>query len=475
MTEPNQISGQISPPSTKTMLSYGSGKFLVEFFSAAFSVLVFKYYETELGLNPLLAGLGIVLYSIWNAVNDPIVGYLTIRPTRFAQKYGRRFPWIVFGCAIWVFTIILIFLLPKSFVVDPVNNQFGIFIWLTLSVCIHDTFFSIWELNYQSLFPDKFRGDKIRSKAAGLATVIGVLGIAIGNLLPGFIVNYGDTSSYVLNAIIFSVIGLVIFLLMLPGVKENPDMIERYLKSLEEMKTNEEKEDSFFVQLKEAFKQKNFLAFILFYFLYQACTMTLTASVDYIGDYVLAVEKSETMVFFIGMLGGALLSIPFWAMVARKIRSNQKALMMSACVLIVGLIPMIFVSSILGYTISITIFGLGFGGYWFLITPAMADVIDEVVVKTGKRNDGIYMGFRAFFGRLSYAVQAVSFALVHTLTKFDIQEDVQTDEAIFGIRIHSAILPIIFMSLGVLVFWKMNSLNTEKMEEIHQKLEEMNL
>ena len=55
---------------------------------------------------------------------------------------------------------------------------------------------------------------------------------------------------------------------------------------------------------------------------------------------------------------------------------------------------------------AIFIFGLGFGGYWMLITPVMADVIDEIVVKTKKRNDGIYMGFRAFFGRLSYAVQA---------------------------------------------------------------------
>ncbi|UYP46126.1 hypothetical protein NEF87_002411 [Candidatus Lokiarchaeum ossiferum] len=466
-----------SEPSTNIMLSYGSGKFLVEFFSAAFSVLVFKYYETNLQLDPLLAGLGIIIYSIYNAINDPIVGYFTIRPTRFAKKFGRRFPWIVFGCFIWVFTIILIFIVPSSYKTNPENHQFGIFLWMALSVCIHDTFFSIWELNYQSLFPDKFRGNNIRSKAAGLATIVGVLGIALGNLLPTFIIpSYEDTGRYVLNAIVFAAIALVIFFLMLPGVREDPVMIERYLQSLEDMKSNEEKEASFFTQLKGAFKQKNFVAFILFYFLYQACTMSLSASVDYIADYLLPGEKSDTTIIFAGMLVGALISVPFWGFIAKKIQSNQKALILSAFVLIAGLVPMIFAKTYVAYTIAITIFGMGFGGYWFLITPCMADVIDEVVVNTGKRNDGIYMGFRAFFGRLSYAVQASSFAIVHTLTNFDNRPNVdQSTPAQWGIRIHSAILPIIFMLLGVLIFWKMNTLNPEKMKVIHQKLDEMDL
>ncbi|MHA1612466.1 MAG: MFS transporter, partial [Promethearchaeota archaeon] len=105
--------------SRKTMASYGSGKFLVEFYSAAFSILLFKFYETNLQLSSILTGLGIVIYSIWNAINDPIVGYFTIRPTRWAKKYGRRFPWIVFGCFIWVFTLLPIFILPKALIEDP--------------------------------------------------------------------------------------------------------------------------------------------------------------------------------------------------------------------------------------------------------------------------------------------------------------------------------------------------------------------
>ncbi len=458
-----------------TVASYGTGKFLVEFYSAAFSVLLFKYYETNIQLSSALTGAAIIIYSIWNAFNDPIVGYFTIKPTRFAKKYGRRFPWIVFGCFIWIFTLIPIFLIPSNITQNPEANQIPIFLWLVFAVVIHDTFFSIWELNYQSLFPDKFRGEKIRTFAAGLATVIGVIGIALGNLLPTFIIDdYSDTGAYLTTIYIFTIIGIVFFFLFMPGCRENKDMIDRYMLSVEKEKDQEE--ESFFKQLGETFKHRNFLAFVLFYFLYQSCTLSMSASVDYIGDYILPGGKNDTTIIFAGMLVGALISIPLWGKIALKVKSNQKALMLAAWVIIASLIPTAISQTQLHYTISITIFGIGFGGYWFLITPCMADVIDEIVVKTKRRNDGVYMGIRAFFGRFAYAIQALSFAVVHSLTNFINEADVQQPpEALLGIRIHMAVLPMIFMLLGLFIFWKFNTLNPKKMEEIHKELEQLDL
>jgi hypothetical protein len=86
-----------SKTSVGTMASYGMGKYLSEFFSGAFGALVFKFYETEIGLPASYAAIGIILYSIWNAVNDPLIGYLTFRPTPLASRLGRRFPWIASG------------------------------------------------------------------------------------------------------------------------------------------------------------------------------------------------------------------------------------------------------------------------------------------------------------------------------------------------------------------------------------------
>ena len=57
----------------------------------------------------------------------------------------------------------------------------------------------------------------MRASAAGIATIIGVLGIAIGNLLPTFLIpDYSDTALYALNAAVFTIIGLIFFFLMIP-------------------------------------------------------------------------------------------------------------------------------------------------------------------------------------------------------------------------------------------------------------------
>ncbi len=71
------------------------------------------------------------------------------------------------------------------------------------------------------------------------------------------------------------------------------------------------------------------------------------------------------------------------------------------------------------------------------------------------------MGFRAFFGRFAFAVQAFSFWFVHELTQFDGKLDDQLPLAEFGIHIHLALIPAILLILGVIVFWRLNTLTPE--------------
>jgi len=73
--------------SKKNMASYGFGKFFDEFLKVAFGTLVFFYYESELGLNVWITALGFIIFAIWNAVNDPFLGYLIDRPFKFTKKW----------------------------------------------------------------------------------------------------------------------------------------------------------------------------------------------------------------------------------------------------------------------------------------------------------------------------------------------------------------------------------------------------
>lgn len=466
MNEPTPTAVPDSKTPVAVMASYGMGKYLAEFFTGAFGALVFKFYETEIGLPASYAALGILLYSIWNAVNDPLIGYLTFKPTPLANRLGRRFPWILLGAFLWVFSFAAIFAVPRS--LDVAVHPVPVFIWMVVSTCLYDTLYTLWEVNYQSVFPDKFRGTLERTRTAGIATAIGILGIAAGVLLPTMFIRYGQPATYLSNAWIFVVVGLVCIFLLLPGVREDKGMIERYLADVASRKREGNQGDGFFAQLRAALAHRNFMAFILLFFFYQSAMMSMTASIHYVGDYVLPGGSGDTTMIFAGMLAGALVSVPLWLRIGRKIGSNQRTLMAAALVMAVFSFPMVFISSQWGFTVFMTLWGLGFGGFWLFMTPALADVIDELVLRTGKREDGLYMGFRAFFGRLSYASQALIFWAVHSLTGF--AADPRSASAVMGIKLHLAVIPSMLVLFGVCIFAAMNTITGDSARAVREGL-----
>jgi len=101
--------------------------------------------------------------------------------------------------------------------------------------------------------------------------------------------------------------------------------------------------------------------------------------------------------------------------------------------------------------------------------------VDEAAVRNGVRQEGFYMGVRTFFGRIALIIQAVTFALIHILTGFEPGAATQSDTAIFGLRLQVAVIPMILMLIGVLLFWKLYDLTPEKKVEIKARLKELDL
>lgn len=460
----------------RIMASYGTGKFLAEFLTGAYGAVVYKYYETEVGLAAGYVAVATIIYSLWNAVNDPLIGYLTSKKTPGATKFGRRFSWIILGIILASLMFLGIFALPRAW--SGATSPVPVFLWMVIAVCLYDASYSLWELNYQSVYPDKFRSTAERTKAASIGTIIGVFGVAAGFIIPPLFFTYGDRASYSTSAMVIAGIGILCALLIIPGVRETSTMIERYRRKLEDEQANRSTAPSFFAQLKTTLSDRNMLAFVLFLFFYQSGCILMTGSVHYVGNYILGGSSSDTTLIFAGMLIGALVSIPIWARVSKKLKNNQKMLCITGVVLAVTAFPMTFVRSMNGYTLFMTLWGIGFGGFWTFMSPAMADVVDWFVVKTGRRDDGVIMGMRAFFMRFSYASQAIVFWLTHKLTAFDatITDPALVPESMkFGISLHMAAIPALFFLIGVLVFIRLNRLTPKTVEANRLRLSQMDL
>ncbi|MEX2683338.1 MAG: MFS transporter [Candidatus Sigynarchaeota archaeon] len=122
MTGPVAETKETRHPS-KIHFSYGCGSFLDDFLLTAFSVRVYAFYENEVLLPNIFLATAFVIYGIWNMFNDPLVGYISDRPTRFTARWGRRFPWFMctaIPCAV-AFTFIF---------TPPLGFDWAVFAWL---------------------------------------------------------------------------------------------------------------------------------------------------------------------------------------------------------------------------------------------------------------------------------------------------------------------------------------------------------
>ncbi|TXT66706.1 MAG: putative Na+/melibiose symporter-like transporter [Promethearchaeota archaeon] len=479
--------------SKANMASYGFAKFLSEFIEMAFTSWAFYFYERTIGLASIWVGIGYLIFGLYNAVNDPVMGIVTNRPFKFTKKLGRRFPWIMIGGVPYVLSYILIFSPPA---VDPNSQALVLFIYLVVSTCVFDTFNSIFFINYASLFPDKFRSGKERRTATAIGTPIGILGVAVGALVPPLLIDKTSQFSYIFQAIIMAVIGLIALVIAIPGCREDQITVERYLEKYEERQKSEDtkKRDSFFKLMIRALKQTSFIVFVIGYALYRCLVISMQASIPYVVDFVLMRPEDFVTLLSAGFLVGALVSSPLWAYFAQKINNNKRVMLISSGLMVVFTIPLTFITNWIIMFIVTFLWGIGLGGYWTLISPVLADIIDESVVKTERREEGVYNGFLQFFGRLGIIFQALSFTLVHIFTGF--QEGVggvaiyelfgmefdltfltgaQTPLAIFGIQMHFALIPAIVMLIGTLVFWKFYKLTPDKVQEHEARVRELKL
>ncbi len=467
-----------------TMASYGMGKFLAEFLTGAYGLMVYYFFETEMRLSGFYVSIATVIYSLWNAVNDPMIGYTTSR--RRTKGY-----WVVLGLILCSLAYSAIFSVPSS----VAGSQIGLLLWMVVFVCAYDFCYSLWEVNHQGIFPDKFRTTKEREKCAIFCTVIGVFGIALGAVLPPMFYSYGHPETFRHSAVIVGAVGLAGAVLIIRGVKETREMKEsrkRRTMNLNSAISREErnsdgnpsaektspKNPGFAASLKGSLKHREFLAFVLLMFFYQSACICMTSSVNYVAHGYLGFEKgSATTPIFAAMLVGALLSVIIWKIVAARIKNNnQKMLCITGIFMALSSLAMVFCETQMQFAGGMFIWGLGFGGFWTFMVPGMADVVDSVVVKEEIRNDGILMGVRAFFCRLSYASQAIVFWLCHKATGYDnTVRGIQSGAARFGIKLHFCIVPCAFFILSVIVFKSLNTLTPEKVEYNKKRLRELEL
>ncbi|MFX1283188.1 MAG: MFS transporter [Promethearchaeota archaeon] len=450
----------MKPQSLKTMISFGMAELQFAFFSFALGQYLLLFYETEVSLGIWYLTLGYIIYALWNAINDPLVGFLTDNPRNYWKRWGKRFPLIIIGSIPFVFLIVFIFSPPNW---NPDTQPWFYFVWFVLSTCFFDTFYSIVQTSHLAQYPDIFRLDDDRRKAGGIAMALGLIGTALGALIPGFIVVFYVKESYAQMAWVVAIVGFITFLTYIYGHRESEGLKLSYYE-------REEEKESFISLLKIIFKHKNFMVVMMIFFLDSIIGASLTASISYIVKYDLKMDPIIASVVLAGFLLGALGSMIFWLRYAQQLNNNRKMLIIGVFLNTIFLFPLIFAWNLFSLLLGVILLGIGGGALRIGRNPVIADVIDEAVVKTGTKIEGSLMGIYTFFNRLALIAQGFIFAIVHELTGFNPDVSDQTFLALLGIRIHTALIPMILCLLGLIIFVKVYDLTPERTMDIQALL-----
>jgi GPH family glycoside/pentoside/hexuronide:cation symporter len=428
-----------------------------------FSTHFFYFYEKVVLLPVIFVGIANVAFVLWDSVNDPLIGYLSDRPTRFTKKYGRRFPFIIIFGIPTLLSLVLLFT-PLPF--DGQSMPWLIFIWMIIWLLLHEFGYTAVSLA-RALFPEKFRSDKERRKNAGIGMITYNIGLFLGLIIPFIFVFKSDPISYPIAALILSIPCIICFLLGIPGVREDQEMIERNFQA---------EHEPFLKTIKKALKKKNFIIFTIVNICIQLFAACILASINYWVESILLLpedSQADVILMILWFLAG-LGSVIFWIKIADKV-GNKKTQLIGLVATIIILIPVYFVRSLLGAIVAFAILGVGVGANTFMKSPLFGDIVDEITLQEKKRQEGIYQGVLVFFDRIGILLQPIIFTVVHLLTAYDPTSTIQSPIAQQGILAAMTWLPALFLIIAAILFYKYYDLTPERSNELKQKLEELKL
>ena len=449
--------------STSTHISFNLMQVMLAASYGMAATHLFWFYETEVLLPVLYIGIALFFYAVWDAFNDPLIGYLSDKPNRFTKRYGRRFPFIIIFGVPTMLTLILLFMPPS---VDAKTNPLPVFFWLLIILLMHEVSYTGVSLT-RALYPEKFRSDTDRRINAAIGIVTFNIGLFMGFLVPMFFVREGDLSSYWIAAIILMTPCFIFYLLGIHGVREDEAMITRALEA---------KREPFFKTLKTAIKRKNFMALAVLSISTQVFGVCLMASIYYYVKYILLLpldSQADIMIMVVWLIAG-LLSVPFWMKIIPKV-GNKKLQIIGIVLVLSFIIPALFVRTLIFALVLVALLGFAQGATTFVRWPIFSDIIDEASLVDGKRQEGVYQGVFVFFDRIAFVLQPIIFTVAHILTRFDPEADTQTSIAQQGILAAMFWIPGLIMLTACLIFWKVYDLTPEKTLSIKSKLKELKL
>ncbi len=373
-------------------------RYAIGMFGTSIPINMFKtyaaiFYVDTLGLNTNRYALVLFIYTFVDAIDNPVYGFLSDR-TR--TKWGRRRPWMVIGTPLLVLSFILFFTPPAAL------SGMSLFIYMLLMYILTGTLDSLLNANYGALFPELFNTDALRAKSNSMRQAFQLVAMIISIALTPMVtkqIGYSNTAM-VYGALALGVIWFCSF-----GCHENPHSVEMEKPQL-------------WSSLKALFVNPHFWIFGLANAFYSAAGGLVMQGVPFFVKYSLKLDSSKTTLVLGSVLVVAIISVVIWVFIVKKL-TLMPAWRTSLFVMTLGLIPLYFMTGLMGTVVVSSMIGFGVAGVLVTMDMVGARIMDEDTQKYGLRREGIYSSAMGFMNRLNGLFTSLAFVLVNKIYGFE--------------------------------------------------------
>jgi len=448
-------------------VGYGLGSFVDMWGHWLYPSLVFQVFNIFLGMSPGLISTVQAIKIFIDAVSDALFGWASDN-TR--TRVGRRRPYILVGGVLAGVGLPLLFAVGRGWT----DTEY--FIFMLVSVALYVPVMSCFNMPWSSLGSEMTPDYHERTSVMAIRNAVQKL-----PELAMFFAAQFTTLAFFRdpNGKPDILRGAQVYCMILGGIMVVASILvfmtvrERYYNKVVEQQDKVPLTDTLWRTL-QCKPFRRVLGMMLAYGIGTSMVAVLGyyATVYYVckGDVVLATQWNTAM--GLAGMGFGFAGIPFFSWIAR--RFGKRTALATVLSLAIGA----FIGDWWFYNPDMPALQLlacgcvAFtgAGFWTLYGSVIADVVDADELETGKRREGSFAACQSWISKLGIALGAGASGWILQFTGFDAKLPVQSDHAIFMIRILLTVIPVIGLVLALISILSF-SLTEKRMFEIRTALE----
>lgn len=448
--------------SLRTKIGFGLG----DIYGGGSGIIIgfyYLYFLTDvIRINPVLAGVVILISKIYDAITDPFEGVITDR-TR--TPLGRRRPYLLAGIGL-VFLSFVLMWYPAGFPTESARFAYVIATYLFFSTVV-----SIVMTSYNALASELTLDYHERTSLSSIRIFFSTFSSILAAVLPLEIVKLApdQQTGYLWMGLSFGLFFALPFLATFFATRERP-----------EFQTPNEPLNLRAIFL-DPFRVRTFVIVVLMYLLAFVAMDSVSSIVIYFMKYYLG-RASEANYVNGALLVTQVAVLPFYVWFSRKTSKRAGYLLGAA----IWIITMLFSFAITPaapdwavYVFAVMV-GMGTGGIVVMIYAMFPDIPDVDELQSGRRREGTYSAITTFMRKLSsaFALFLISNSLAISGYRQPVEQTVdgvikaveqeQLPSFLTALRFVFALTPIILLAFALLIArrYPLNAATHQRLQKI---------